>query len=49
MNYAAAVQDTWRHSKGEVGEKSALLGELVRYATLAPSSHNTQCLNANRN
>jgi len=43
MNYDAAVQDTWRHSKGETGEKSALLRELVRYATLAPSSHNTQC------
>ncbi|MDP2196202.1 MAG: Tat pathway signal protein [Rhodocyclaceae bacterium] len=43
MNYEAAVQDTWRHSKGEAGEKSALLRELVRYATLAPSSHNTQC------
>lgn len=43
MNYDAAVQDTWRHRKGEAGEKSAVLRELVRYATLAPSSHNTQC------
>jgi len=43
MNYDAAVQDIWRHGKGEAGEKSALLRELVRYATLAPSSHNTQC------
>jgi len=43
MNYDAAVQDTWRHSKGKAGEKSATLRELVRYATLAPSSHNTQC------
>lgn len=43
LNYEAAVQDTWRHGKGESGGKSALLGELVRYATLAPSSHNTQC------
>jgi hypothetical protein len=43
MSYEAAVQDTWRHSKGESGEKFALLRELVRYATLAPSSHNTQC------
>jgi hypothetical protein len=33
----------WRHSKGESGDKSALLRELVRYAILAPSSHNTQC------
>jgi hypothetical protein len=37
------VQDTWRHGKGESGEKPTLLRELVRYATLAPSSHNTQC------
>jgi hypothetical protein len=43
MNYDAAVQETWRHSKGEASEKSARLRELVRYATLAPSSHNTQC------
>lgn len=41
--YETAVENTWRHSKGEAGEKSALLRELVRYATLAPSSHNTQC------
>jgi hypothetical protein len=25
------------------GDRTALLRELVRYATLAPSSHNTQC------
>jgi len=42
-SYEATVQNTWRHSKGQAGEKSALLRELVRYATLAPSSHNTQC------
>ncbi len=42
-SYETAVQNTWRHSKGEAGDKSALLRELVRYATLAPSSHNTQC------
>jgi len=42
-SYEAAVQDTWHHSKGESGDKSTLLRELVRYATLAPSSHNTQC------
>ena len=42
-NYETTVQNTWRHSKGEAGEKAALLRELVRYATLAPSSHNTQC------
>jgi nitroreductase len=43
MKYDAAVQDIWRHSKGEFGEKPLLPRELVRYATLAPSSHNTQC------
>jgi hypothetical protein len=43
MNYEAAVQDTWRHGEGASGEKPATLRELVRYATLAPSSHNTQC------
>jgi hypothetical protein len=42
-NYAAASERTWRH-----GPKNGLAGaapsqELVRYATLAPSSHNTQC------
>ncbi|MBY0504041.1 MAG: hypothetical protein K2X03_09025 [Bryobacteraceae bacterium] len=37
--YEQAVQSTWRHSSGEL----ALMQELVRYATLAPSSHNTQC------
>lgn len=42
-SYETTVQNTWRHSKGEAGEKSALFRELVRYATLAPSSHNTQC------
>ncbi len=42
-SYESTLQNTWRHSKGEAAEKSALLRELVRYATLAPSSHNTQC------
>jgi len=42
-SYETTVQNTWHHSKGKAGEKSALLRELVRYATLAPSSHNTQC------
>jgi len=41
--YEQAVQSTWRHGKGNTHDKSALLYELVRYATLAPSSHNTQC------
>lgn len=38
-----AASDTWRHGKVDGGDKPALLRELVRYATLAPSSHNTQC------
>lgn len=41
--YANAVSNTWRHGKVDAGDKSALLRELVRCATLAPSSHNTQC------
>jgi len=42
-SYEQAVQNTWRHGKVDAHDKSALLHELVRYATLAPSSHNTQC------
>lgn len=41
--YGALVQRTWRHAQGDVGTHSAQMLELVRYATLAPSSHNTQC------
>lgn len=37
--YRAAVRDTWRHGTGDAAQAR----ELVRYATLAPSSHNTQC------
>ncbi|MCU0559086.1 MAG: hypothetical protein MUD16_02700 [Desulfobacterales bacterium] len=42
-SYAHAVSSTWRHAKVDEGDKAAVLRELVRYATLAPSSHNTQC------
>ncbi|KAF1722822.1 Acg family FMN-binding oxidoreductase [Pseudoxanthomonas wuyuanensis] len=42
-SYDAAVQRTWRHRDGHPGDPTAVLRELVRYATLAPSSHNTQC------
>jgi hypothetical protein len=42
-SYENAVRRTWHHSEGRSGDKPALLRELVRYATLAPSSHNTQC------
>ena len=42
-SYAAKVRDTWRPAKAPVGDRALLRQELVRYATLAPSSHNTQC------
>ena len=42
-NYETVVDRTWRHGKVNAGNKAALLRELVRYAILAPSSHNTQC------
>jgi hypothetical protein len=41
--YAAAVSDTWRHGEGIGAQAEPTMRELVRYATLAPSSHNTQC------
>jgi hypothetical protein len=41
--YDDAVAHTWRHTVDRPDDKNALLRELVRYATLAPSSHNTQC------
>jgi hypothetical protein len=43
--YDAVAARTWRLGLLE-GQSGAALGqELVRYATLAPSSHNTQCWN----
>ncbi len=42
-SYDEAVRRTWRHTGRAVSDGSLLLRELVRYATLAPSSHNTQC------
>ncbi len=41
--YEEAVRETWRHSEAMPVETGPLYRELVRYATLAPSSHNTQC------
>ena len=41
--YDEAVQNTWRHTDGNIAGDHLLQRELVRYATLAPSSHNTQC------
>lgn len=42
-SYEQAVADTWRHGSPEAAVGDGLLRELVRYATLAPSSHNTEC------
>lgn len=41
--YDEAMRTTWRHTEGVLDADAALMRELVRYATLAPSSHNTQC------
>jgi hypothetical protein len=41
--YDEVVQATWRHAPPASSDRAALLRTLVRYATLAPSSHNTQC------
>jgi hypothetical protein len=44
VEYGQAVDETWRHfAAGPLNDRTALQRELVRYATLAPSSHNTQC------
>lgn len=43
-SYEAVVRQTWRHARDRTdGGVSGVMRELVRYATLAPSSHNTQC------
>lgn len=42
-NYDEAARATWRHTDTPLAQASALQRELVRYATLAASSHNTQC------
>lgn len=41
--YEHAVRDTWRHGTGAAAGGPTLQRELIRYATLAASSHNTQC------
>jgi hypothetical protein len=40
--YDAATQETWRHAAQPPQQPNDLLRELVRYATLAANSHNTQ-------
>ena len=41
--YEAVATQTWQAGSSAPIEGAALGQELVRYATLAPSSHNTQC------
>lgn len=41
--YDDAVRALWRHGAVDRSDAAAVQRELVRYATLAPSSHNTQC------
>ena len=41
--YEQAVQALWRRAPDGTPGPSVLVRELVRHATLAPSSHNTQC------
>lgn len=41
--YEQAVSETWRAGPPVKGPPGAVMRELVRCATLAPSSHNTQC------
>jgi len=44
MTYNDEVSKIWRHGdKSCVPQENNVLRELVRYGTLAPSSHNTQC------
>lgn len=42
-SYEASVKKIWRPMSSSISGDLALQRELVRYATLAPSSHNTQC------
>jgi len=41
-SYNDLIANTWRHTDGNIEKKLVLLRELVRYATLAANSHNTQ-------
>lgn len=41
--YQQAVTSVWRHPSATTDTHAELLRILVHYATLAPSSHNTQC------
>jgi hypothetical protein len=41
-NYKLAVRNTWRHTDSQISGNLLVKHELVRYAAMAPSSHNTQ-------
>ena len=43
MGYQEAVKSIWHHGEGTWSDEAARMKEIVRYATLAPSGHNTQC------
>lgn len=43
MNYGEAVESIWRDSGGGLANEGARMKEIIRFATLAPSGHNTQC------
>lgn len=43
LRYDDAVRSVWRPYDAATADTSARMLELVRHATLAPSSHNTQC------
>lgn len=43
LAYEDAAQRTWRPMASGLANPDARMRELVRYAALAPSSHNTQC------
>ena len=42
-SYQAAAQRIWQPANPVSSNRAAMLRELVRYATLAPSGHNAQC------
>ncbi|MDR5892789.1 Tat pathway signal protein [Halomonas mongoliensis] len=43
MNYDEAVKHIWEQDRATAGDEAARMRALIRYATLAPSGHNTQC------
>ena len=43
MKYEEAIREIWNQNDLPTEDDEARLRSLVRYSTLAPSSHNTQC------